>query len=70
MDNTFLRQPRKQHTTAEAVCKKCGKVLYSETLVEENGKFVERIVEGVFRQALNEDGEPTGPVIPFCNCGE
>lgn len=68
MDSAKFPQPVRHETTCEAKCSKCGAVVYTESLVEENGVNIERIVCGSFRQALTADGEPTGPVIPFCNC--
>ena len=68
-ENTILPQPSKMETSMLAKCKVCGTVIYCESFVEQDGKPVERIVTGTFRQALNSDGEPVGPVIPFCNCG-
>lgn len=69
-DAITLAQPRQTETSALAACRQCGRVLYQETLVERHGTPVERIVCGSFRQALDADGAPTGPVIPFCNCQE
>lgn len=63
-------QPQKMETAAVARCNKCGVDVYVETIVEMDGKPVERIVTGSFRQALNSDGNPSGAVIPFCTCGE
>lgn len=70
MESINLKQPKKTETSAVLRCSKCGKDLYTETIVESFGKPVERVVIGQFRQTLNSDGEPCGPVIPFCNCGD
>jgi hypothetical protein len=53
-------------TSAAAVCRKCGAEVYTESIIEQDGVPVERIVSGTFRQALDPDGLPYGPVIPFC----
>ncbi len=68
MDAIKLPQPRVMQTSAVARCNRCSATVYTETVVEEHGKPIERIVTGTFRQALDADGQPTGPVIPFCNC--
>lgn len=68
MEAVRLDQPRRQETACEAKCSKCGEVVYCETIVEVDGFPVERVVTGTFRQALDSDGNPSGPVIPFCNC--
>lgn len=70
MDNALLKQPKRIETSAAAKCSKCQKEVYTETLVEKNGVLVERVVVGSFRQALDADGMPNGPVIPFCICEE
>lgn len=67
MENLSLVPP-KVETSVELNCKACGKVVYTETIVEIKNVPVERIVQGTFRQSLDENGEPNGPVIPFCNC--
>lgn len=69
-ENITLDQPRKTETSLVAVCSKCKQAVYNEVLVERYGKLVERVVTGSFRQAIDEHGMPTGPVVPFCNCGE
>lgn len=68
MDSAKFPQPTSQETTCEAKCNKCGRVVYTETFVEENGVTIERIVTGSFRQSVTGDGEINGPVVPFCNC--
>jgi hypothetical protein len=63
-------QPRKMETDAVAKCRHCGAEIYKETFLEIDGVPTERFVVGSFRQALDNDGRPFGPVIPFCNCKE
>lgn len=65
-----MGQPRRVEFSTVAKCSKCGKQVYVETIVEIEGKTVERIVTGTFRQSLDENGVPNGPETPFCNCGE
>ena len=68
MDSMNLQQPRAMHTDIELRCQRCGKTAYLETIREAEGVPVERTVTGSFRQALDPDGTPVGPVIPFCPC--
>jgi hypothetical protein len=63
-------QPRRMETAAVAKCHHCGAEVYVEALVEKEGVPVERVVRGSFRQALDNEGRPFGPVIPFCDCKE
>lgn len=67
MSNENPPQPREMHTQAEAMCRKCGASVYVETIVERDGRPVERVVIGSFKQRLDSDGAPSGPVIPFCS---
>jgi hypothetical protein len=69
MESLKMPQPRQMDTSAVARCRRCGSEVFSETIVEREGVAVERIVAGSFRQALDPDGSPYGPIIPFCNCG-
>lgn len=70
MDSTHLTQPRKTKTSVDARCRHCGAVVYAEIVTDELGVPVEREVRGQFRQALDAEGLPLGPVIPFCTCKE
>lgn len=69
-ENLNLDQPKRTETSIVAKCSKCGSVTYVETIVEELGIPVEKITSGTARQAVDEDGNPKGPVIPFCKCKE
>lgn len=66
MDAIRLNQPRRVETTAELRCTHCGALVYLEAVIDRDGTPVERHVTGTYRQALDPDGHPVGPVIPYC----
>lgn len=62
-------------TSAEFRCSRCQKIIYTESILEEVDKdtntiTAKRICVGSFYQAIDEESNPSGPIIPFCNCGE
>lgn len=67
-ENVDLNQPKRTETSILAKCSKCESEIYKEVIVEQYGMPVERLMYGTARQALDEYGNPKGPVIPFCDC--
>ncbi len=67
-DTIDLNQPKRTETSILAICSRCKSEIYKEIIVECRGVPVERLMYGTARQTLDEYGNPTGPVIPFCDC--
>lgn len=73
--NEKLPPYKELETTAEFKCSRCKAVVYKESITETlnfdtNEVDTKRICVGSFYQAINKEGNASGPIIPFCNCGE
>lgn len=66
------KPPRQLSEGYQCKCKHCGNAMYSEVFIaklQDDGNYThERVVQGTFRQSVDPDGAPIGPVIPMCNC--
>jgi NAD-dependent DNA ligase len=67
-ESLSLKQPKRTETSVVATCSKCKSEVYKEVIVECQGVPVERLIYGTSKQALDVNGNPVGPIVPFCNC--
>lgn len=70
METTRNQPPRRITDGLTATCSTCSAAIYSELLIADlrpDGDYAHRReVSGSFRQRTDTNGQPTGPVIPFC----
>lgn len=73
-DAATNKPPRQITDSVHAKCAACGAVIYDErhtaTLQADGSYAHQREVVGYFRQVTDADGNPAGPVVPFCACKE
>ena len=74
MEATNNALPRKLTDTTEATCATCGAIMFSKTIVsvlQDDDTYVNTsYISGNYSQEVDEDGQPTGPMIPKCSCKE